>query len=77
MDQARDFAKRLQDGNFPRHLAIRVYKSVFLPMIAYSLGASNLSPTQLASIHSIVEQAYLTKGGLNRKFSKAVIESPA
>ena len=74
--QARDFADKLRNGNLPRHQAIRVYRSVFLPMISYPLGASTLTPTHLARIHSVVEQAYLAKGGLNRKFPKAVIRGP-
>jgi len=45
-------------------------------MISYSLGAYTLTPTQLARIHSVVEQAYLAKEGLNRKFPKAVIQGP-
>ena len=75
--QARDFADKLRNGNLPRHQATRAYLSVFFPMISYSLGASTLTPTQLASIHSVVvEQAYLVKGGLNRKFPKAIIRGP-
>ena len=76
MGQARDFADKLRNGNLSRHQAIRAYKSVFLPMISYHLGASTLTLTQLARIHSVVEQAYLAKGGLNRKFPKAVIRGP-
>ena len=45
-------------------------------MITYPLGASTLIETQLEKLHSIVEQAYLPKGGLNRTFPKAVLRGP-
>ena len=45
-------------------------------MISYPLGASTLTARQLRKLHSIVEQAYLPKGGLNRKFPKAILRGP-
>ena len=45
-------------------------------MITYPLGASTLSEKQLGKLHLVVEQAYLPKGGLNRKFPKGVLGGP-
>ena len=49
---------------------------MYLPMITYPLGTFTLTKPQLKKLHSIVEQAYLPKGGLNRKFPKAVLREP-
>ena len=46
-----------------RSLAIRAYKTIYIPMIAYPLGASTVTKRQLRRLHSIVEQEYLPKGG--------------
>ena len=76
LHQTREFAKKLRGSRMSRSLAIRAYKTIYIPMIAYPLGASTLTERQLRKLHSIVEQAYLPKGGLNRKFPKAVLRGP-
>ena len=59
-----------------RSLAIRAYKTIYIPIIAYPLGASTLTERQLRKLYLIVEQAYLPKGGLNRKFLEVILRGP-
>ena len=56
--------------------ARKAYKTVYVPMIAYSLGVTTLSENKLNKLQSIAEEAYLPKIGMNRKFPKVLLRGP-
>ena len=43
LHQTREFAKKLRGSRMSRSLAIRAYKTIYIPMIAYHLGAKDNS----------------------------------
>ena len=43
LHQTRQFAMKLRGSRMSRSLAVRAYKTIYIPMIAYPLGASTLT----------------------------------
>ena len=61
LGQTRGFARGMSGSHLTRSEARKAYKTVYVPMIAYSLGVTTLSETKLNKLQSIAEEAYLPK----------------
>ena len=71
LGQTRGFTRGMSGSHLTKSEARKAYKTVYAPMLAYSLGVTTLSKKK--KLQSIAEEAYLPKIGMNRKFPKVLL----
>ena len=76
LGQTRGFARGMSGSHLTKSEARKAYKTVYVPMIAYSLGVTTLPENKLNKLQLMAEEAYLPKIGMNRKFPKRVLRGP-